>query len=110
MKLNKTAEEWAARVPVDYLWLQAQEDIATLHAEIERIHAEYFSMASAFLAATKGWQPMSTAPKDGREILARGLAEGQYVHFVVWHARDRWWDGQGYEYVESNDQWHEIPA
>ena len=45
MKLNKTAEEWAARVPADYWWVQAQEDIATLHAEIARLQ-DLLHMAS----------------------------------------------------------------
>ena len=37
MKLNKTAEEWAAMYPWNIPARVAQEDIATLHAEIARL-------------------------------------------------------------------------
>ncbi len=116
MKLNRTAEEWAAMQPDNIPMSLAQQDIAALHAEIALLHAlfEPGQMATAYTQLLNGnrpgWQPMNTAPKDGREILVRGLAEGQYIHFIVWHARDRWWGDYCYEHVKSSDQWHEIPA
>ena len=72
MKLNKTAEEWA-KLPsycVGFLG-QAQQDIATLHAEIARLQdllhmAALNDEAMKFCAAWgAGWQPHS-ASREGR--------------------------------------------
>ena len=60
------------------------------------------------------WQPMDTAPKDGREILARRHNDVCHEHFVVWWSG--WekfypWASAGSSYPEDRlDEWMEIPS
>jgi hypothetical protein len=61
----------------------AEEDTAEmvlLHAEIERLHKEH------------SWQPIETAPKDGRRIIVSDL---RYAEIVVWSGY--WMDRDGEE-------------
>ncbi len=59
------------------------------------------------------WLPMDTAPRDGREVLARRHNGVSFEHCVVW------WDGDGIYPWASNgtayperrlDEWHNIPG
>lgn len=60
------------------------------------------------------WQPMATAPKDGREILARRHNDVCHEHYVVWWSEPvdsvYPWRGDGNAYPEHRlDEWMEIP-
>ena len=42
-----------------------------------------------------GWQDISTAPKDGTEILAASTGTGAMIHIVFWHEIGAWHNGEG---------------
>ena len=55
------------------------------------------------------WQPMATAPKDGREIIAKG--EGGCA-VVRWHfgILGHGWFNDARMYIRfTPDRWHELP-
>jgi hypothetical protein len=103
MKLNRTAEQWAT-IPQGSILDEPLQDIAELHAEIARL--------------TGGWQPMNTAPKDGREILARQAIGGVAYHNIIYcqpdHDEIEWRavanDAEHLVSLDDYDEWHEIPT
>jgi hypothetical protein len=66
------------------------------------------------MTKNQGWNPMDTAPKDGREILARRHNGVFHQHYIVWWAGNFLtypWMGEGTAYTPDHmDEWHEIPS
>ncbi len=54
------------------------------------------------------WQPIETAPRDGRTILAWGALTGVWI--VFWNQRiSSWDDGDYHDNVSQLTHWTRIP-
>ncbi len=55
------------------------------------------------------WQPIETAPKDGREILVCRAGEEDVFEFIAWNAILRTWLDRNAEPHTSATHWLDIP-
>lgn len=78
------------------------------------LRSAYMDGAAAMGAADTGWQPISTAPKDGTRILAWPVWSDGFPAEVCWREMKRtpgrWETGCGPIYGDGPTRWMPIPA
>jgi hypothetical protein len=59
------------------------------------------------------WQPIETAPKDGRFIILRGVGRAKTDYGIARWYRSQWVDEHDLAYgaddIDCYREWHEIP-
>jgi len=55
------------------------------------------------------WQPIETAPKDGKEILVININQGNIFNLISWNTVHGYWQSKGVVFHFQETHWTPLP-
>lgn len=81
-------------------WLEGKQIVQDAIAEIERLRRDNARSSEH----SRAWQPIETAPRDGRRLLGTGGGLDDTVEVISYNGRVGAWDTENYTLDDRDDE------